>query len=209
MSDQDDEIQNLLNELGDTDDENQDIVEDMVASIEFNSESLAPSRNTEEPDPLDDAEDIQESDISAVMRPIRKSPEEIARSMTTKPEIETEIAPILPLEIEEYKQQLDIVTREVLDACRSDRQEAQEVINDLRTRLTACSGSSGPPPKALVDGLVQAVQVKAGINQNAIKMMDTNARFLASIKPSIKTQNNLTIGSGSEELKRILDSPLD
>lgn len=204
---QDDEIQHLLSELGDIDNDSQDVVEQMMTSIEFTNEQSLKQDTTEEPDPLDDAEDIQESEFGAVMRPIRKTPEEVARSMSTKPE--TEIAPILPIEIEEYKQQLDIVTKEVLDACRSDRQEAQEVINDLRTRLTACSGTSGPPPKSLVDGLVQAVQVKAGINQNAIKMMDTNARFLASIKPSIKTQNNLTIGGGSEELKRILESPLD
>lgn len=203
MSDElDDELQGLLNEL---DEREEDLVENTIApepEIE-KPESIA----TEEiVDPLDELEDINEDDGDFALRPSdirRMGPDEIAATNTTEQEIEI-IVPQLDVDYQKYKDQLDVVTQEVLQACRADRQEAQDVINDLKDRMTTLGG--GAPPKALVDGLVKAVEVKASINQNAIRMMDTNARFLASIKSSINTTNNNNLNvSSAEELKRILE----
>lgn len=208
---EDEELQDLLNEL---DEREENLVESTISDEPETTESpkgspKEPSQSSDEPDPLDDVEDIEDDDGIA-LRPVdvrKMKPDEVDQQEIVE---RTQQTPsILSEEIEKYRDQLSVVTREVLDACRSDRQEAQDVINDLAGRLRATSGQTGPPPKALVDGLVKAVEVKAGINQNAIKMMDTNARFLSSIKPSINTQNNLNVGSDSEELKRILNSPVD
>ncbi len=151
-------------------------------------------------DPLDDLEDIND-DSSAVMRPSVS----IIENLDNKP-----IAPaVLPVDIESYKEQLNVVTQEVLDACRSDRQEAQLVISDLQNRMSAVPVNAAPS-KALVDGLVKAIEVKASINQNAIKIMDTNAKFLASIKANL----NFNFGdkgssTSAEELNRILQNDYD
>lgn len=216
MSDElDDELQGLLDEL---DDREEDIIENTLSSTEPESEPEGKVEKEvedavieeEEPDPLDDLEDIADEGDGTAMRPVdvrRMGPDEI--NDLSEPQIDEESeSPGLPIEMEKYRDQLETVTQEVLDACRSDRQEAQDVINDLRQRLQASSGGKGPPPKALVDGIVKAVEVKAGINQNAIKMMDTNARFLASIKTTFNQTNNLSVGS-SDELKRILDGSMD
>lgn len=105
------------------------------------------------------------------------------------------------IEIAEYRDQLRTVTHEVLDSARSDRAEAQDVIDMLRA-LVVNQGNA--PSKACVDGLVKAVEVKANIQQNAIKIMEVNAKFLASTKSSMTVKNNLHITP--DELNNILET---
>jgi hypothetical protein len=115
-------------------------------------------------------------------------------------EAEEEVA----IDVAKFKEQLETVTDEVLDACRADRQETQDVINLMRNKI---DNAAGDPPRMYVDGLVKAVEVKSNINQTAVKIIEANAKVLASLKPSIKTQNN-TLVTGSVELENILSKPL-
>lgn len=200
----DDELQGMLDEL---DDDNDDLVE---STISDQSEGSSQTETVNEPentgddnddhaDILDSLEEIDDSPAGAI-RPVDErvvSADEVSNTDGFSTQDQE-----LPVDIESYKEQLDVITNEVIDACRSDRQEAQEVIDDLRGRLNAIPNQA---PKALVDGLVKAVEVKAGINQNAIKMMDTNAKFLASIRPMINV-NNSSASINVEELNKILNS---
>lgn len=205
MSDElDDELQDLLDEL---DEREADLVEStIIPEVETVAETVAEvaDRKSEIVDLLDELEDVNESDGDFTLRPsdVRRLDSD---GVDETPEQEVQVVtPHLDIDYQKYRDQLDIVTQEVLQACRADRQEAQDVINDLKSRMAA--GGGGAPAKALVDGLVKAVEVKASINQNAIRMMDTNAKFLASIKASINTtnNNNLTVSS-AEELRKILE----
>jgi hypothetical protein len=178
-----DEFDNLLNQLDDED----------------GGFSFVEPKSVESTKISDDLDSLEDSISSAsVIRPI---------STTTEFSISQVQAPITTTDLlDKYGEQLETVTRQILDACRTDRQEAQEVISDLRDRL---SNIDGAPPRSLVDGLVKAIEVKSSINQNAIKIMDTNAKFIAASKPKIGTQNNLNISDSTEELKKILGPAVD
>lgn len=195
----DDELQGLLDELDERDADK----EDLVASTFIQEDK--PTVSVDQPilDRLDELEEINKDDEEFVLRPSkdvrRMTQDDVIVSSTTEETIE----PKFSIDVIEYKKQLDIVTHEVLQACRADRQEAQDVINDLKSRMSQTGG--GAAPKALVDGLVKAVEVKANINQNAIRMMDTNAKFLSAIKSvNNTTNNNSVITASAEELKKIL-----
>lgn len=98
---------------------------------------------------------------------------------------------------QKYLIELDDVTTEVLQACRSDRQEAQDVINLLRKEVDDAINKNKQPSRMFIDGLVKAVEVKAGINATAVKMMDSVAKVLASTKSGINIQNNsLNVSEG-------------
>ena len=112
-----------------------------------------------------------------------------------------------------YLKDLEDVTAEVLDACRSDRQEAQDTINIFRKQIIDAIEANRAPARMFIDGLVKAIEVKTNINGTAVKMIETNAKMLAALKVSAGTNvqiNNMT-GGGSEadnSLERILDEPM-
>ena len=97
-----------------------------------------------------------------------------------------------------YLTELDGVTQEVLQACRADRQEAQDVINMLRKEVNDAINKNKQPSRMFIDGLVKSVEVKAGINATAVKMMDSVAKVLASTKSGINIQNNNMSVDGKE-----------
>jgi hypothetical protein len=111
------------------------------------------------------------------------------------------------LDLDRFRNQLEIVTDEVLDACRADRQETQDVINLLRSKI---DNASGDPPRMYVDGLVKAVEVKSNINQTAVKIIEANAKAIASLKPNIGNQNNIQLNAGVDiQLEELLQKPID
>jgi LEA14-like dessication related protein len=59
-----------------------------------------------------------------------------------------------------------------------------------------------------IDGLVKAVEVKANINQNAIKMMEANSKMIASMKPGSGTTINNNLQVNNSELDEILNNPV-
>jgi hypothetical protein len=113
-----------------------------------------------------------------------------------------------------YLRQLDDVTIEVLDACRSDRQDAQDIIAMLKGQIEISIQQGKSPSKTYVDGLVKAVEVKTNVNTTVVKMMEANAKMLAAMKISNGTNvqiNNVTASGVTEtdqSLERILDEPL-
>jgi hypothetical protein len=113
-----------------------------------------------------------------------------------------------------YLRQLDDVTIEVLDACRSDRQDAQDIITMLKREIEGSIQQGKSPSKTFVDGLVKAVEVKTNVNTTVVKMMEANAKMLAAMKVSSGTNvqiNNVTASGVTEtdqSLEKILDEPL-
>jgi len=63
-----------------------------------------------------------------------------------------------------------------------------------------------------IDGLVKAVEVKANINMTAVKMMEANAKMLASMKATTSVQvnnQNVSVTGNDHDLERILDEPMN
>lgn len=117
------------------------------------------------------------------------------------------------VDIARYLDKMEGVADEVLQACRSDRQEAQEVINMLRGQCDMAHGRNQPPARMYVDGLVKSVEVKANINTNAVKVMEGVAKMIAATRAGLNIQNN-NVSVSTAELDEILsatemDSELD
>lgn len=113
------------------------------------------------------------------------------------------------IDLSAEKERLDTVTDEVLDSCRADRQEAQDVIKLCRDEISAATSKSNSPSRMYVDGLVKAVEVKSKIMETAVKMMDTRAKFVSSVKTTIGQQNNVQINASSQELENILQQDFE
>lgn len=109
-------------------------------------------------------------------------------------------------EVIKYLDKMEEVADEVLQACRSDRQEAQDVINMLRAQCDAAHNKSNSPARMYVDGLVKAVEVKANINGNAVKVMEGVAKMIAATKAGTNIHNNTVQVTGAE-LDEILSRP--
>lgn len=135
-------------------------------------------------------------------------PEPIEAQLIAKDEPE---AP-RPININKYLDRLDGVTDEVLNACRSDRQEAQEVILLLRSQINEAITNNKQPSRMWVDGLVKAVEVKSLVNMTAVKIIEANAKILAATKAggtNVQVNNNsVTVAGTDKDLEKILDEPL-
>jgi len=181
----DEDLQDLLDELDETD----DAVDQMM-------EELDQQPDTEEPEESDDDEevlrpvDIRELDV--ITAPIESAP----------------VVPEAPsVDVMKYHDRLDQVTTEVLAACRADRQEAQDVIDLLRLQIDDAVNKSQAPSRMWVDGLVKAVEVKAGINATAVKIIEANAKMLAATRAGVNILNQ-NIQTGTEDLEDVLSRPL-
>lgn len=120
-------------------------------------------------------------------------------------------APPLNVNLQKYLDRLDGVTDEILGACRSDRQEAQDVIQMFRQEIEQALNQNKAPSRMFVDGLVKAVEVKANINMTAVKMMEANAKMLASMKATTSVQvnnQNVSLTGNDRDLERVLDEPM-
>lgn len=116
-----------------------------------------------------------------------------------------------PPDSSKYLAKLDSVTDEILEACRSDRQEAQDVIQMLRVEIQKALGLNRDPSRMFVDGLVKAVEVKANINMTAVKVMEANAKMLASLKAGTNVQvnnQNVNLNGNDVDLERVLNEPM-
>ena len=111
----------------------------------------------------------------------------------------------LEVDVTKYLDKMEGVADEVLQACRSDRQEAQEVINMLRNQCDEAHNKNVPPARMYVDGLVKSVEVKANINTNAVKVMEGVAKMIAATKAGLNINNN-NVSVSAAELDEILSS---
>jgi len=116
-----------------------------------------------------------------------------------------EITNVANEEMQQYLMKMDEVAEEVLGACRSDRAEAQDVINMLKSQCDAAHNVNKSPQRMYIDGLVKAVEVKADINSNAIKVMEGVAKMISATKASTSTENTSMQISGAE-LDKILEN---
>ncbi len=153
---------------------------------------------------------VSESNETVDILPVPTDTRRIDTTDTTT----VDIAPVLPqsplVDVRKYFDRLDGVTDEILNACRSDRQETQDVISMLRHEIEQSLNQNKDPARMFVDGLVKAIEVKANINMTAVKMMEANSKMLAAIKASTNVQvNNQQVNLGGDhDLERVLDEPL-
>ena len=162
-------------------------------------------------------EEIQEEkEIPAESETIKEEKEPVEASTELiieepKQEAELEIAN-KPININKYLDRLDGVTDEVLNACRADRQEAQDVILLLRGQINDAITNNKQPSRMWVDGLVKAVEVKSLVNMTAVKIIEANAKILAATKATSTNvqvnNNNVTVAGNDKDLEKILDEPL-
>lgn len=119
--------------------------------------------------------------------------------------LETQREPDSSFEFKKYLDKLDITTDEVLQACRSDRQDAMDTISTLR-RIIDDTPPDRRPSGEILGCLVKAIEVRANINMAAVKMMEANAKMLAAVKPKTGVVNNNIMGN--MDLGSILSEPL-
>lgn len=149
----------------------------------------------DEPDVSTDASSV---DNNTAMEPLRP----IEEKRIVEP-IEVNDQPVV--DIARYLDKMEGVADEVLQACRSDRREAQEVINMLRGQCEQAHSKNQPPARMYVDGLVKSVEVKANINTNAVKVMEGVAKMIAATRAGLNIQNN-NVNVSSAELDEILST---
>ncbi len=181
----DDEMRDLLDKL-DRDEENiVDHLEGVILPIRDSSPPLTVTPNTDST--------IQPGLPLAntlVATDLRSSDDQIQT-----PQILEETIPIVDLR--KQFEQFDVVTDEILQGTRSDRQETQDTIVLLRTEVDKAIAAHKDPARMYVDNLVKALEVKATINQTAVKMMEAKAKLLAATKGGVTIQTNIQTNMGS------------
>jgi len=200
MSDIDDELRDLLDQLDDGE-EIAEQLDDEISKITESEAEIIDSEDTEE----GAGDDEPEGDISSecALRPVdTRQVSDVSTTVVASNSVE---APII--DVTKYHERLDQVTTEVLAACRADRQEAQDVIELLRLQIDDAVNKSQAPQRMWVDGLVKAVEVKAGINATAVKIVEANAKMLAATRAGINILNQ-NVNTGSEDLEDILSRPI-
>jgi len=190
----DDELQDLLYQLDG---------EDVVTQIEDELREFADEPHELELEIESDLEVESDLDLGPeiTLRPV--DIRQVQESITST--VEEAIRPII--DVVKYHERLDQVTTEVLTACRADRQEAQDVIDLLRLQIDDSISKSHAPQRMWVDGLVKAVEVKAGINATAVKIIEANAKMLAATRAGINILNQ-NIQSDTQDLEDVLSNPL-
>ncbi len=185
----DEDLQELLDEL----DETEDAVDQMMEELD-----------QQEDETDDESEEFEELPDEEILRPVDIRELDVV----TTPMESVPSAPAAPtVDVVKYHDRLDQVTTEVLAACRADRQEAQDVIDLLRLQIDDAVNKSQAPQRMWVDGLVKAVEVKAGINATAVKIIEANAKMLAATRAGVNILNQ-NIQTGTEDLEDVLSRPL-
>jgi len=195
----DDELQSLLDQL-DNDEDVVDQIEDEISRVIEDEADVIESESTVVES--DDSENIDLEPAECALQPVdTRQIEEISTTIVAE-------VPVVPtVDVVKYHERLDQVTTEVLAACRADRQETQDVIDLMRLQIDDAVNKSQSPSRMWVDGLVKAVEVKAGINATAVKIIEANAKMLAATKAGVNILNQ-NVNTGSQDLEDVLSRPL-
>lgn len=203
----DEDLQNLLNQLDEDEFSDDNLVQEINDVVSEDPESEDPE-DPESEDPEDpESEEPEDSEKKKTVSQNGKSqktathdmaPTDVRRLDKPSQALVPADSPEAVVDAKAYLDQLDGVTKDVLQACQSDRQEAQDVINVLRRQIDNAINQNQAPQRMYVDGLVKAVEVKAGINATAVKMMEGVSKMLAATKAGVNIQNNNLQVSGSE-----------
>lgn len=184
MSDIDDDLKDLLDQL----DDDGVVPAAPDSSTRSNSDTATESQADE---------NISREPSGDVLRPVEDVRSVIVNDISDNEPVVVDIA--------RYLDKMEGVADEVLQACRSDRQEAQEVINMLRGQCEQAHARNQPPARMYVDGLVKSVEVKANINTNAVKVMEGVAKMIAATRAGLNIQNN-NVSVSTAELDEILSA---
>lgn len=197
--DNDDELQSLLDQLDD-DEDVVDQIEDEVSRITEGEVEVVDSESMVAES--DDSENVDLEPAECALQPVdTRQIEEISTTIVA------EVPTVPTVDVVKYHERLDQVTIEVLAACRADRQETQDVIDLMRLQIDDAVNKSQSPSRMWVDGLVKAVEVKAGINATAVKIIEANAKMLAATKAGVNILNQ-NVNTGSQDLEDVLSRPL-
>lgn len=196
----DDDLRDLLDQL-DEQDEFLPTDEDIAEELEPAKEEPKPEPAKEEPKPEPAQEEVlAPTGDETALRPIDELAEiKDQRRFDGTEHLSTAAVQVdAESDVSHYLEKMDEVADEILQACRSDRQEAQDVINMLRGQCDTAHNKGGQPSRMYVDGLVKAVEVKANINGNAVKAMEGVSKMIAATKAATNVQNNNIQMSGAE-----------
>lgn len=118
-------------------------------------------------------------------------------------------APALTVDVALKAQQIAQVTQSVLENCTKDRKQAQEIIDIIMADVKQSFDNNMKPNTMLIEQLIKAVEVKSGIDTNAIKIAETNVKLIAATKTgggiNISNNNN----SINASLSDILSQPFN
>lgn len=113
-----------------------------------------------------------------------------------------------PIDVKKYHKKLDDITDDVIDACKKDRAEIQEVVNLMFEEIRQARDSGHVPARGYLDSMTKLLEVKANVNMLSVKIMEVNAKMLAATKAGSMTINtNVAVAQGDDYLKKILEEP--
>lgn len=160
-------------------------------------------------DQLDDDDQYIMEQVSTTAKQPEAAPTITPIEQSKNTEALVPVTPPPTVDIAKTFEQLDAVTNEVLQACRSDRQEAQDVIGMLRNQIDKAHNNNSDPARVYVEGLVKAIEVKSNINMTAVKIIEANAKMLAATKAGTNIQlNNSVTTINDQALDEILNDPI-
>lgn len=89
-------------------------------------------------------------------------------------------------------EQLETVSKEVLEGTRADRQEVQDVITLMLNEINKSIQANGQPARMYLDNITKALEVKSNINMTAVKVLEARAKLLAATRAGtiINNMNN-------------------
>lgn len=161
---------------------------------------------------LDDDDDEEIS--PAVTRPVEFAnpepalkPIPIEVQLDNVPVAQAEEA-VVPNDVAKKLKQLDEVTDNILKACADDRKQAQEAIDLIKGEIEGSIRNNNRPASSYVEGLIKAIEVKAGINLTAVKIMEANAKMLAATKAGTSLTVNNSNSMASASLSELLSQPM-
>lgn len=112
------------------------------------------------------------------------------------------------VDIRKQFEQMDIVTDEILQGTRTDRQEAQDVIVLMRREIDKAISANQNPPRMYMDNIVKALEVKTTVNMTAVKVLEARAKMIAATKAGIVLQNNNQINNNNDNSNGGVDDSL-
>lgn len=179
------------------DDDVQDLLSQLSAEVDLEIEDEIDRPHVEVPDFVDHSKQEE------ALKPI---PLEI--KLDNDPINDTSSIPPLTVDIALKAQQIDQVTKSILDDCARDREQAQTIIDTLMNDMQQSVAKNGNVYVPLVEQLIKAVELKSGINTNAIKIAETNVKLIAATKSAGNINiNNTSTSSVNASLAEILSQP--
>lgn len=147
---------------------------------------------------LDDAE------VPALQAGDAVVPEKVVVNLDNEPtDMAVSAEPVI--DIAKKMAQLDSVTQDVLASCKADREQTQQAIDIIRTEINKKIAEDRSPSSTYMEVLIKAIEVKSGINQIAVKMMEANAKMISSTKAGGTSVNVNNLNSQS--LADVLSKP--